>query len=128
MDVPADAPVRVDGLALTAALAEVEDVHVVVLWPAARSRADLPAVVEGARASVAPEVAVAALAPVTDAVKRVEGDRVVETVDRSALRRVVAPLVLHPVTARRALAAADGGVVSPLDGLGSGGRVLPLPG
>ena len=81
--------------------------------------ADVIAVHDGARAFVRPEdieavVAVAAErgaavlgTSMTDTVKRVEGDRVVETLDRSKLRGVQTPQAFRADVIRRAHRAAD---------------------
>lgn len=49
-------------------------------------------------------------APITDTIKRVENDRIVETLDRSELRRALTPQAFRYDILKNALAAADGSV------------------
>jgi 2-C-methyl-D-erythritol 4-phosphate cytidylyltransferase len=67
--------------------------------------------------------------PVSDTVKRVEGDQVVETVDRSTLRAVQTPQVFAADVLRRALVAADADWTDCSAAVeAAGGRVKVVPG
>jgi 2-C-methyl-D-erythritol 4-phosphate cytidylyltransferase len=112
-----------------AGLASVpDDAEVVVVHDAARplAGADLfDATVAAVRAGA--DGAIAA-APVTDTVKRVEGERVVETLDRTALVAVQTPQAF----AARVLRAAHAGEPEATDDAAlveaAGGRVVVVPG
>jgi hypothetical protein len=64
--------------------------------------------------------AIVSMAPVTDAIKRVDADGlVVETVDRSELRSLMLPLMIRVGSVRAALTGRDGGdLVDPISLLG----------
>jgi hypothetical protein len=68
----------------------------------------------------------ATLLPVVDALKRVDEDRVAETVDRSSLRRAVAPAVVRADVLRAALGTERSTAVAPLTLVGRTHRILPL--
>lgn len=105
-----------DVAALRSLVAGADVPPLVALLPQGLAPAVLDALVERATLLLAdPAVAaVAAFAPVTDAVKRVAGSRLVETLDRSTLRLVPGPGVVRTAALRAALAAATGTTIAPL--------------
>ncbi|CAN5353507.1 hypothetical protein BH23ACT9_BH23ACT9_23920 [soil metagenome] len=125
-DPAASGPLVWGGEALQAALEGVGDEAVVIWCPA---DVDPAPVLRAAIGCDARTPVLATPAPVTDAIKRVEGDRVAATVDRSVLRWAVPPAAVSAEALRSLLA--DGAIaeVRPLSaGAGPLGWMPPPEG
>jgi 2-C-methyl-D-erythritol 4-phosphate cytidylyltransferase len=104
------------------------DVEIVVVHDAARplaSAALFAAVIDAVRAGADAAVAVM---PVTDTVKRVDGTRVVQTLDRSELVAVQTPQAFKAEILRKAHAAGDNATDDAALVEAVGGTVVVVPG
>jgi 2-C-methyl-D-erythritol 4-phosphate cytidylyltransferase len=129
LHVVAGGPTRQESV--RAALAALpDDVGIVLVHDAARPLAPVELVDAVARAVRAGAAAVVPVLPVTDTVKRVQGDVVVETVDRSQLRAVQTPQGFRRAVLEEAHL--DPGAVDATDDAGlverAGHRVVVIPG
>lgn len=100
--------------ALRAGLAAAPDAPIVGFVPDDETVTDVPTLVSAAAAALADADVAALLRPVTDAVKLVDGRRIVRGVDRSSLLRVDGPAFARAEVVHRALADAGAGTVRPL--------------
>jgi len=100
--------------ALREGLAAAPTAPIVGFFPDDTPSLDVPRLISAAMDALADETVVAPLVPVNDAVKRVEGRRIVSTVDRSGLSRVRGPTFARTDAVLRVLGAARGGTIRPL--------------